>query len=230
MPADTESFVVTIDGPAGAGKSSCALRAAEKLGFQLLDTGALYRAVAWQAKARDISWTDAKGLATIAGSMAVRFELMDERNMVWVGDTNVTNELRTDDISSGASQISAHPEVRLALLGLQRELGNRGQVVVEGRDTGTVVFPNAQVKVFLSATVDARVERRFKDLVKAGQASGPKDKQLLRVSICERDDRDRKRPVAPLAKPADATEIDSTEMTLNEVVDRIVGLVLEKRQ
>src|SRR5689334_16665365 len=145
------SVIVTIDGPAGAGKSSVAKRLARRLGYRLLDSGAIYRAVALTARERGTAWADAEGCAAIAAGLDIRFDFVGEINHVYLAGRDATSAIRAPDISQGASQVSAHPAVREALLELQRRLGAGGGVVVEGRDTGTVVFPHAQAKFFLTA-------------------------------------------------------------------------------
>lgn len=207
--------VVTIDGPAGAGKSTVARLLAERLGYGLLDTGAIYRAVALVAGRDGISWADGEGLAGLARDLDIRFELQDGKNRVFVRGQDVSGAVRTPEISVGASQVSAHPAVRAALLDLQRRLGHGGGIVVEGRDTGTVVFPAAEAKFFLTASVEERARRRVAELRAAGAAVDPET--TLR-EIRERDERDASRDVAPMVAADDALVVDSSLRSTEEVV------------
>src|SRR5262249_1071174 len=196
-----KQVVVTIDGPAGAGKSSVAKRLARRLGYRLLDTGAIYRAVALTARAGNVAWSGATGCAAIARALDIRFDFVGDKNHVYLGDHDATSAIRTPEISQGASQVSAHPEVRAALLELQRRLGAGGGVVVEGRDTGTVVFPQAEAKFFLTASEAERARRRVARLAAAGTAVNYSD--TLR-EIRERDQRDAGRDTAPMVPAPDA--------------------------
>ncbi|MDQ3334280.1 MAG: (d)CMP kinase [Myxococcota bacterium] len=214
-----KKVVVTIDGPAGAGKSSVAKLLARKLGYRLLDTGAIYRSVAHTAKTRGIAWDNATTCAEIARDLDIRFEFVGDKNHVYVGGEDVTTAIRTPDVSQGASQVSAHPEVRAALLELQRRLGAGGGVVVEGRDTGTVVFPTAEAKFFLTASDQERAKRRFAEL-----GAGADFETVLR-EIRERDHRDASRDVAPMVPAKDAVMVDSSTQTLEEVVESLAGQV-----
>lgn len=207
--------VVTIDGPAGAGKSTVAKRLAARLGYGLLDTGAIYRSVALRALAENIDWADGPSLGRLAEALAIRFELRGEANHVFVDDVDVTADIRTPQISQGASRVSSHPEVRAALLGLQRRLGAQGGVVVEGRDTGTVVFPQAAAKFFLTASPEIRATRRVAELRAAGKDV---DYDTTVAEIRERDKLDSEREVAPMVPAADARHVDSTSMPIDDVV------------
>jgi cytidylate kinase len=217
--------VVTIDGPAGAGKSSVAKLLARRLGYRLLDTGAIYRAVALTAQRAGIAWTDGSACGAIARELAITFDFVGDKNHVYLAGDDVTAAIRSPEISQGASQVSAHPEVRAGLLDLQRRLGAGGGVVVEGRDTGTVVFPTAQAKFFLTASEEQRARRRVDELVAAGK---PVDYDVTLAEIRERDTRDASRDVAPMIPADDAVIVDSSTQTLDQVVDSLAAQVLAR--
>ena len=212
-------LVVTIDGPAGAGKSTVAKTLARRLGYSLLDTGAIYRSVALVAKQRDVPWTDGAALGGLATGLDITFKFVADKNSVFVGGEDVSAAIRTPEISQGASQVSAHPAVRAALLELQRRLGAGGGVVVEGRDTGTVVFPHAEAKFFLVATPEERARRRVAEL-----GAGADFAKTL-AEIKERDDRDASRDIAPMKPADDAVLVDSSKLTVDEVVAKMAGVV-----
>jgi CMP/dCMP kinase len=217
--------VVTIDGPAGAGKSTVAKLVAGQLRYRLLDTGAIYRTVALVASQRGIGWDSADELADIAANLDIRFEIQGDKNAVFHAGIDVSSAIRTPEMSQGASKVSAHPPVRAALLALQRKLGAGGGVVVEGRDTGTVVFPNAEAKFFLTASDRVRAERRVAELSSSGQ---PADFTKTLAEIRERDHRDTSREVAPMIAAADAEHVDTSGHSLDEVVADLVARVLRK--
>lgn len=219
-------IVVAIDGPAGAGKSTVTQRVAAALGYRLLDTGALYRTVALVARNRGVAWDDESGLREVAEGLEIQFRLDDSgRNLVSVAGEDVTELIRTPEISDGASRVSALPAVRDALLETQRRLGRQGGVVAEGRDIGTVVFPDAGAKFFLTATAEERARRRHAELRAKGQEVSY-DATL--AEIVERDERDSERDVAPLAAADDAVVIDSSKLTVEEVVELILSVVRER--
>jgi len=219
--------IVAIDGPAGAGKSSVTRIVAERLSYLLVDTGALYRSVALAAEREGIGWDDSEAVAALAQRLERGRALALERTAdgavrVLLNGEDVSARIRTLEIGQGASKVSAIPGVRSALLGLQRTLGERGGVVLEGRDIGTVVFPDAEAKFFLTASVDVRARRRFEELVARGQST---TLERVRNEVVERDERDSTRPVAPLRKAPDAVEVDSSGMSIDEVVDSMVERV-----
>lgn len=215
--------VVAIDGPAGAGKSTVALKVATHLGFVLVDTGALYRGVARLAADLAIDWTDGTALGVMASEATLTF-VSDARGtpLLHINGVDRSGEIRTPEMSMGASDVSRHPEVRAALLGMQRELGAQGGVVLEGRDIGTVVFPDAEVKIFLTASARTRASRRVADLHARGM---PAELEQTLAEVEARDHQDSTRPVAPLKPADDAILLDTTGMDIEAVVDAVLELV-----
>jgi CMP/dCMP kinase len=218
--------VVAIDGPAGAGKSTVSRQVAEELDYLLLDTGAIYRSVALRALEDGVE-EQPDAVATIALDLAARQLLRFERQpggeqRVWLGDRDLTLAIRTPEVSLWASRLSGIPGVRSALLELQRGFGRAGRVVVEGRDIGTVVFPDAEAKFYLTASVEARAARRFEEL-KDRQAGITREQ--VEDAVRERDQRDSSRPVAPLQRANDAMLLDSTHRGAEQIVDEIVRTV-----
>jgi cytidylate kinase len=214
--------VVAIDGPAGSGKTTVARLVAGILGYALIDTGALYRCVALAARRRGVGAGDAGRMGRVAADMRVHFLDSEGVQRVFMDEEDVTDAIRLPEISQDASRVSAHPQVRGALLDVQRELGRRGGVVLEGRDIGTVVFPDAEVKVFLTAGVDVRARRRFDEL-SAKQINVTWQDTL--DDMKSRDARDQGREHAPL-KPAEDAEIVATEnLSARQVADLVVERV-----
>ena len=209
-------MIIAIDGPAGAGKTTVSERVADRLGFIRLDTGALYRAVALAALRAGLQ-VDSPGLKGFVEQLDIKFEGGD----VCLNGENIAGLIRTPDISSAASAFSARPEVRAGLLELQRSIGRRQDAVVDGRDIGTVVFPDAEVKVYLTASVEERARRRWAELKARGE---PADLAGIEQSISARDQADMGRDVAPLKQADDATRLDSTQLSIDDVVAAIMRL------
>ena len=220
-------FIVAIDGPAGAGKSTVSKLLARRLGFALVDTGAIYRCVALLASREGIAYDDDDQLRWLLGRIHVRFEVVGEENRVYLADEDVTSAIRTPDISMGASAVSSRPVVREGLLALQRRLAlsaPRG-AILEGRDIGTVVFPDADAKFFLEADEAVRARRRFEELFQKGV-----DRSLGEVLVDQRkrDKDDSEREVAPLKAADDAVRVDSSALPLSEVVQTLERAIREK--
>lgn len=215
-------FVVAIDGPAGAGKSTVARALANRLGFTFLDTGALYRTVALIARDRQIPWEDGPRLGVLAKALEIAFIREADRIRIMADSRDVTDEIRRTEISEGASRVSALPEVRAGLLDMQRNVAARANVVAEGRDIGTVVFPSARAKFFLIANLETRARRRTLELQAAGRAA---DMAEVLSDMQARDARDSGRSVAPLRRADDAIEIDTSLATPEDIVDRMSAIV-----
>lgn len=210
--------MVAIDGPAGAGKSTLAKLLANRLGFTYIDTGAMYRAVALWALQRNVSWDDPHRMEQLA--IAADIELSPGR--ISLNGEDITEAIRTPEVSSGASKVAVLPGVRRAMVAKQRAMGEQASVVMEGRDIGTVVFPNADVKIFLDAEPDERARRRFRESQAKGEAIS---QSTVAAQIKERDQRDSTRSDAPLAQAPDAIYLDSTALSLDEVEEAILKIV-----
>lgn len=215
---------IAIDGPAGTGKSTVAKQVAERLGFVYVDTGAMYRAVAWKSLREGIALSDETALVTMTERMEIRFERGDGQR-VFVDGTDVSEAIRTPEVSQLSSPVSAVPGVRARLTELQKQMGARGGVVMEGRDIGTVVLPEAEVKVFLTASPEVRAERRLKELRAKGFAV---DFDGILAEIKERDERDSTRAVAPLRQAGDAHLVDTDTLTIEQVIAAVVALARKK--
>lgn len=219
-------MIVAIDGPAAAGKSTTARRAAERLGFLYLDTGAMYRAVAWAFLERGMEPQEAEPPVFLS---ALRIDVAHEKGemRVWLDGKDVTAHLRTPRVSAMTGRVSKLPDVRGKLVAEQRRIaracvGRDGGVVLDGRDIGTVVFPKADVKIFLVADLDVRAERRLKEL--AGEGS----LEAIRDDLATRDQQDAERALAPLRRPADAIPLDTSHLTIDQQVDFVVDRVRER--
>jgi len=214
----TAPFVVTIDGPAGSGKSTVSARLAKRLDLVFLTTGAFYRGLAYLCSTRKVDLADRKAVSSLAGHQGFIVRADTNGTQVHVDGKDVTDELSSEVVASVASQISAYPEVRQALLSRQREFNRPPGLIAEGRDCGTVVFPHADVKIFLTASLDKRAERR------SGDTKDASSQDLLKT-IATRDKADTSRKVAPLAKAEDTIEIDSSCLSADQVVSKIEEIV-----
>ena len=214
--------VVAVDGPVGSGKSTVARRVAGRLGYLYLDTGAMYRAVGLLATEAGVDLADEAAVLPVAAAARLRF---DDDGRLWAGDRDVSGLIRSLEMGAAASVVSALPGVRRLLVERQRELGSGADIVMEGRDIGTNVFPDAEVKVFLTARPEVRAARRAAELRAKGDDV---DEDEVLAALIERDRRDSEREVAPLRRADDAVEVDTTGLSLDEVVDAVVAVVGEK--
>lgn len=217
-------LVIAIDGPSGVGKSTVAQRLAARLGYSYVESGAMYRAVALLALETGTDLSNGEDLGRLAARADIRFDTTDSGNRLLLGNRDVTEAVRSPEVTKASSQVSVHAAVRKELVARQRALGCDGGVVMEGRDIGTKVFPDADLKIFLDASPDVRSERRFRDLAGAGEITQARVLQEMQ----ERDRRDRERELSPLVPAEDSIYIDTTRLTVDEVVERILELV-EKR-
>ncbi|HEU5406399.1 MAG TPA: (d)CMP kinase [Nitrospira sp.] len=215
-------MIIAIDGPAGVGKSTVAKLLAARLGYLYLDTGALYRAIGWKTLQSRIRPTDHEQVATLLPTTSIHMQFHHDTMQVLVDGIDVTGELRTPEVTATASIVSAIPAVREWLLPIQRQIGQRGSVVAEGRDIGTKVFPAAPFKFFLEADADVRVARRHSELVAAGR--GGTVETTFR-DLSDRDRRDRTRTVDPLVPAGDARLIDTSALSPDQVVEQIITAV-----
>ena len=221
-----KKIVVAIDGPAGAGKSTIAKLVAEKLGYAYIDTGAMYRSVAWKFLQTGKDFDEAL-LSDLAQTMMIEFKPEASVNRVFVDGTEVTEAIRSAEVTANVSRVAAIGAVREAMVTQQRRMGESGGVLMDGRDIGTVVFPNAQLKIFLTASVEERAMRRYKELVAKGQEV---DLAQLKEDIASRDKQDSERAISPLRQAEDALLLDTSDMNIEQVTAKILELVEEKAQ
>lgn len=216
---------VAIDGPSGAGKSSISKTAAKKLGFIHVDTGALYRALAYTAIKNSVNLGDEISLENLLKTTNVKIKHADGIQSVFVNDENVTGKIRTEEVSMGASNISKIPIIRDFLLGLQREIASENNVIMDGRDIGTVVLPNADVKIFLTASPEKRAERRYKELLEKDEKIEYND---IIKDIIKRDYQDEHREIAPLKAAEDSVVVDTSDLSFDESVQKIIEVIEAK--
>ena len=217
-----EGKVIAIDGPAGSGKSTTSKILAAHLGYRYLDTGAMYRALTWFAAQNGVDPSDGDKLAVLAGSVAIEFETHEDVNRVFINGKEVTDEIRSPMVTQHVSEVSAHLGVRKAMAQKQREMGAKGEIVAEGRDTTTVVFPHADVKVYLECNVETRAQRRLIDMARLG-VSTTLEEQIAEIE--RRDKLDSEREHSPLRRALDAYLVDTTNATIEEQVERVLTLL-----
>ena len=217
-------MIITIDGPAGTGKSTVAKRIAQRLGFFHFDTGAMYRALAYGIIQYNVEYTNSQALTDFLNLHPLTVKIIDKHQHVFLNGHDVTNHIRTREVAIMASKTSAIPAIRDSLVSVQRELGKGHNAVFEGRDLGTVVFPKAELKIYLTATPEVRAERRYRELL----VKNPKEtftKEEILHDIIERDNRDSNRAISPLKPAPKAYIIDTSNLSIDDVVEQIITFV-----
>ncbi len=214
-----EGKIIAIDGPAGSGKSTTAKLLAEKIGFTYLDTGAMYRAVTLFALRNGVHVDDARALEAIARKVDIELR----GNQVFLNGEDVSEAIRTPEVTKAVSPVSAHAGVREAMVFRQRQMAKEGKIVAEGRDTTSVVFPDADIKIYLDASLEARAQRRMLDFVRQGNSTSIEEQKAL---LAARDNYDSKRDNSPLKKTSDSIMLDTSNLTIEEQVDRILKIIM----
>jgi len=220
-----KGLIIAIDGPAASGKSTTAQLLAKKLGYLYIDTGAMYRACALKAKKLGIDINDEESIRNLLAFIDIKIENDNSKNRILLDGEDVSEDIRADDISSLASAISAIPAVRYKMVELQRKMGEKGSVILDGRDIGTFVFPDAEVKFFLTASPEVRAKRRWLELKQKGVN---KNFSEVLADLVKRDNNDSQRALAPLKKAEDAIEIDTSNMTIEEQTETLYKIILSK--
>lgn len=221
MTKPLKQIVIAIDGPAASGKSTTAREVARRLGLVYLDTGAMYRAITLKAMRQGIDLNDGNKVAELTRSTKVELRISERSQQVLLDGEDVSVAIRTPEVTAGTTPVSGHPQVREILVQWQRRMGANGGVVAEGRDTTSVVFPDADVKIYLSAAIDARAERRTRDLESSGLATSSDEQAKL---LTRRDHADSTRKASPLVKVKDAIEIDTSNISIEEQVQKVIDL------
>ncbi|HWU82952.1 MAG TPA: (d)CMP kinase [Methylophilaceae bacterium] len=222
MNNDTSIPVIAIDGPSASGKGTVAQIVADRLGYHYLDSGALYRIVALAARRQGLAWQDEPALAAMALKLEIRFD----QGRIWLGNEDISEAVRTEEMSRGASEVAVHPAVRAALLDLQHSFRKAPGLVADGRDMATVVFPDAGTKIFLTASAEVRAERRYKQLMSKGNHANLAD---ILKDLQARDARDRQRSVAPLQQSGDAELLETSALSIEQAVDSVLAHHLKPR-
>ena len=225
MNDNNSNFAVAIDGPGGAGKSTAAKGAAKKLGMVYIDTGAMYRAVALYSIKEGANTNDINAISRLLPEIDIEIIISDAGQRVLLNGADVTEELRTQEIAEGASVVSQYMPIREKLTAMQRQIADKNRVIMDGRDIGSVVLPNAQVKIFMDASFDVRVDRRIKELLLKGQQC---DRETIKNEMATRDARDASRDAAPMIQASDAVYLDTSLMSEDEAVESVLKIINQK--
>lgn len=218
-------YVIAVDGPAGSGKGAVTKKLAKKIGFTNLDTGAIYRCVALLVVRQNIEIGEHKEIIPLLDNLEIEFKVKDDKELVFLNGEDVSEEIRTQEVTKIVSPVSSIKEVREKMTILQRKMAESKNIIMEGRDIGTCVFPNAEVKIYLDATVEERAKRRYKENIEKGMNVTYEE---ILESVKTRDHADMTREIAPLKKAEDAIVLDSTNLTIEQVVDKMAEIIKEK--
>lgn len=219
------SFIVAIDGPAGVGKGTITKLVAEKLGFVTIDTGAMYRCVTLEALNKNIGMEEIDKIKDLMDNISIKLDKVNDKQVVYLNDSDVTKEIRTEKVDKYVSKYCTIPYVREKITLIQRKMGEEGNIIMEGRDIGTVVFPNADVKIFLDAELEEVAKRRYKQNLERGIDT---PFEIVLQEIKERNERDKNREIAPLKQAEDAIYIDTTNLNIEQVVNKVIEIVKSK--